>query len=103
KTIGRFSRNSPLEIDRRQFVHTPLLTLALCSAAQIFLGAKIRFPSPRRNFLFSWLLTIAWYRICSIEQGAIAVEVLGVAAFLRRARGLRPTPRDESRPSSFDL
>ncbi|MEX4005444.1 hypothetical protein AB4Y38_42390, partial [Paraburkholderia sp. EG285A] len=28
RTIGRFSRNSPLDIDRHDAAHTPLLTLA---------------------------------------------------------------------------
>ncbi|WP_208453789.1 hypothetical protein, partial [Burkholderia gladioli] len=30
KTIDRLTRNSPLEIDRYQIVHTPVLTLARC-------------------------------------------------------------------------
>ncbi|WP_208458257.1 hypothetical protein, partial [Burkholderia stabilis] len=38
KTIDRFSRYSPLEIDRRQIAHTPLLTLALERLAQPFQG-----------------------------------------------------------------
>ncbi|WP_208453786.1 hypothetical protein, partial [Burkholderia gladioli] len=31
KTIDRLTRNSPLEIDRYQIVHTPVLTLALAN------------------------------------------------------------------------
>ncbi|PVY65467.1 hypothetical protein C8E08_2834 [Paracidovorax citrulli] len=45
----------------------------------------------------------ACYKVCSAGQTFSSMPELGsVPAFRRRARGLRPALRTESRPSGFD-
>ncbi|MDN7871683.1 hypothetical protein QZM26_19940, partial [Burkholderia multivorans] len=50
KTIDRFSRNAPLEIDRHQNVRTPLLTLARVS----YTAEQAKFESNLKTVQPDW-------------------------------------------------
>ncbi|WP_205417407.1 hypothetical protein, partial [Trinickia diaoshuihuensis] len=99
KTIGRFSRNSPLEIDRRQFVHTPLLTLARTAGqyARAEVQTQMRTAKQLARYIADCALNTRLDRTATgFAQGTLYAAL---RAYENAAPSARPLRRNETRTS----